>query len=768
MYRIVAELEARKTQTLGKTSTSAAEPSPALAALSGTRRKVAEIHDSATARVLERWSEQERKWERVNERLAAVVGREVADTVFNRVHDNRRRKEQAELLDRAVPLTEKFIDSQWLMSLRNNWTRYTPLGNIFSGLFISAEENMLKETPMEMVGRPAGSLGPRLAASMARSTIRSRARRRGWEGSEHLKTRRAQYAKGMSRVLPYEPEIDGLFVQGSSLEDTFYRRATHEVTAEDVEQFLFTADPTRFGALRMHSLRGAIPEEEESRASEPALEAPAVVPGPSATLSAHHLSLSCMRGGVAQGSLTLHNAGTTALYFDWMQVAQPGPLTAEDVAAPLTQVVSTGAFVIAPIKGALLPGKSQTFRVTFTALEPGTVLEHWNLETRPRIPERIHRVTFRGLSVVEDTNQLGRRAVVAKMGESEKERAVIRAVDRILENVAMTVDAPVPHAAVPGYDIDRLVAFMDRNNAAAPDLFYDPVALHEFQALFASFRDVVQSVLAERKKRKEDEEAAAAAETTTKAKGAAAKASDKKKGAAPEEIPVAPEPTLLAEFPAEWDGSLATMHAAAAALASFVEQFDAKEQEAPAAMAAAEASRHMASRMPELLNAMRFPPSHDGLVARAIRDELLRLADEVETKSEQVMQAMGPLSFSYPEDDEGMTEEEVEELRREEEERAAKVRQQKWRTKAIQACRKLICTGLTEELFTRVEELECAVKDAIYEEMKGVCGPSGEPETAETQWRHAKWIQRARTLLPPEVLEGGEEAPAASAEPSSG
>jgi|AntAceMinimDraft_1070359.scaffolds.fasta_scaffold238506_1 hypothetical protein len=43
-------------------------------------------------------------------------------------------------------------ENQWAMSLRDNWTRYVSVGNIFSGLFIMRDERTPKN-PLQ-VRRP--------------------------------------------------------------------------------------------------------------------------------------------------------------------------------------------------------------------------------------------------------------------------------------------------------------------------------------------------------------------------------------------------------------------------------------------------------------------------------------------------------------------------------------------------------------------------------------------------------------------------------------
>ena len=59
---------------------------------------------------------------------------------MERADEHRQRLEEIENLHMAVPLEERHGSDQWTMSLRNNWTRYVPVGNIFSGLFCPVED----------------------------------------------------------------------------------------------------------------------------------------------------------------------------------------------------------------------------------------------------------------------------------------------------------------------------------------------------------------------------------------------------------------------------------------------------------------------------------------------------------------------------------------------------------------------------------------------------------------------------------------------------
>ena len=51
-------------------------------------------------------------------------------------------------LEASIPWEERgggAGDEIFIQTLRNNWTRYVPLGNLFSGLFVEIKEKSLPE-----------------------------------------------------------------------------------------------------------------------------------------------------------------------------------------------------------------------------------------------------------------------------------------------------------------------------------------------------------------------------------------------------------------------------------------------------------------------------------------------------------------------------------------------------------------------------------------------------------------------------------------------
>lgn len=59
----------------------------------------------------------------------------------------RDKHEMISLLEAGIPFTQRGAGGAdvWPLCLRDNWTRYVPLGNIFSGLFVEIREKTAAE-----------------------------------------------------------------------------------------------------------------------------------------------------------------------------------------------------------------------------------------------------------------------------------------------------------------------------------------------------------------------------------------------------------------------------------------------------------------------------------------------------------------------------------------------------------------------------------------------------------------------------------------------
>ncbi|GLD96712.1 hypothetical protein PINS_up005395 [Pythium insidiosum] len=91
--------------------------------------------------VLAKWKQINADWERFKARTSKRLGKSEKQLVMTRASEYREQMEMYDALQRALPLSEKVGGDIWLVSLRNDGTRYVPVGNIFSGLFCPIRES---------------------------------------------------------------------------------------------------------------------------------------------------------------------------------------------------------------------------------------------------------------------------------------------------------------------------------------------------------------------------------------------------------------------------------------------------------------------------------------------------------------------------------------------------------------------------------------------------------------------------------------------------
>ncbi|KAG6954413.1 hypothetical protein JG688_00012352 [Phytophthora aleatoria] len=90
---------------------------------------------------LRKWRQMNRDWETFKIRAARRLGKAPQELVMSRAAAYREQREMYDALQKARPLSDKVGEDIWLVSLRNEGTRYVPVGNIFSGLFCPIRES---------------------------------------------------------------------------------------------------------------------------------------------------------------------------------------------------------------------------------------------------------------------------------------------------------------------------------------------------------------------------------------------------------------------------------------------------------------------------------------------------------------------------------------------------------------------------------------------------------------------------------------------------
>lgn len=102
-----------------------------------------QLIEERRVRALARWEAQQRSWAAQEEALVAATGQPASSLAMSkqRAVEYRAALQTKTQLMKAVPLADKGLGpAQWTMSLRDGWTRYVQIGNVFSGLFVNIEE----------------------------------------------------------------------------------------------------------------------------------------------------------------------------------------------------------------------------------------------------------------------------------------------------------------------------------------------------------------------------------------------------------------------------------------------------------------------------------------------------------------------------------------------------------------------------------------------------------------------------------------------------
>merc|ERR1711871_1845853 len=144
---------------------------------------------------VELWNLRNKQWRQFEHKISKKLNKREQDLVMVRSEDYRLQMEQYDLLQKATPLHEKHGSSYWLMSLRNEGTRYVPVGNIFSGLWCPVKEN--SDPSGLQIRRPGPQKGPMLVHDPDTGEVRGM---KTWEDSHLLKARAHELRKYVKKI----------------------------------------------------------------------------------------------------------------------------------------------------------------------------------------------------------------------------------------------------------------------------------------------------------------------------------------------------------------------------------------------------------------------------------------------------------------------------------------------------------------------------------------------------------------------------------------
>jgi hypothetical protein len=164
--------------------------------------------DEAHARALDAWEARRERWDALKRALAIRHDKRPGDLAMERCDEHRRKMEILTHLDMAAPVHEREGGTQWewRMGLRNNWTRYVAVGNVFSELYYVRDELAFADPEHVRRVRHAED-GASYSTKSGRSVLNSR----------YLTDRRRRLGARVANLLPGElrdEEVEALEVVG--------------------------------------------------------------------------------------------------------------------------------------------------------------------------------------------------------------------------------------------------------------------------------------------------------------------------------------------------------------------------------------------------------------------------------------------------------------------------------------------------------------------------------------------------------------------------
>eukprot|EP00736_Rhodelphis_marinus_P008150 Rmarinus@m.4309 len=277
------------------------------------------IHERTSAlrqeNVLKRWEQQQKIWDRYKHNMSTKLGKEESKLVFSRSEEYRERREEAELLEKATPAVELHGGDCWQMTLRDNWTKYVRIGNIFSGLYCPIKVRPTIEKAKQEYIRHPKVLDPSTKRLGATQQSTSSQHARTWKDSDILRAKQKRLEKNIRLLRPHEPEFEELGVVGLGEEG----RLKATLTTLKAEGFAET------NAKKQAQASSPVGAEEDahmdSERSQLAAGADAFgsapLPGPHLELTATCMCLRTLVGKSTSSGIRLYNTGDIAVFYAW-------------------------------------------------------------------------------------------------------------------------------------------------------------------------------------------------------------------------------------------------------------------------------------------------------------------------------------------------------------------------------------------------------------------------------------------------------------------
>ncbi|RLN49056.1 hypothetical protein BBJ28_00011462 [Nothophytophthora sp. Chile5] len=501
---------------------------------------------------LRKWQQMNRDWETFKTRAAKRLGKPPQELVMNRASAYREQREMYDALQQARPLCDKVGGDIWLVSLRDEGTRYVPVGNIFSGLFCPIRESSrlgprvrrpldYQQTEGELereIVKPLSKLEKRSLALLARKKWRLRKQLEVLQPHEvqgskssHLVVTTADlfaWAAG-STTASSGAESEGkddIRTNSDRLNDSGSSRHRSLRSRSSLSSLRIGEEPELTEGFEGPSLRIELVADEEELL--PDVEDGNQCKAPVECLPPLRLSFYTAVGEQQQHAVSVTNDGSTIVHFQWWRTSfndETSDLTAHlrgrrtrKDEQELESHVSTS---VSMPEGTLLPGETLQFVFTFESTAAGVFLEKWFLDTDPQ--PRIHygtappdadinaadlplevRLSCTAADNFVPWKRRHKRQIQVEQQETSFMVALL--VDEILDS--LTIPEPVSFANLePRNDATK---FYDHNGAfkseAFGDVYFSPDLVRDCQALYEQARLVLSSLSLENESVRHGEE----------------------------------------------------------------------------------------------------------------------------------------------------------------------------------------------------------------------------------------------------------------------
>jgi 3-phosphoglycerate kinase len=475
---------------------------------------------------LRKWRQMNRDWEAFKVRAARRLGKAPQELVMSRAAAYREQREMYDALQKARPLSDKVGGDIWLVGLRNEGTRYVPVGNIFSGLFCPIRESTKLgpsvRRPLDYyanqqehehdASRPLSKLERRSLDLLARKKWRLRKQLQVLQPHEVEHSSSSHLAVGTQDLFAWasgttehnNPEDDddegSVRMYSAGMDEASRRRRLRSYASPSSPKAMMSKE------LGSHFKGPSLRIAHVAEAGEEPI--PATAASGAAPLSPLRLSFYTPVGEQEQRSLSIANDGATVVHYQWWRA----PF--EDDDAELTsqlrgrrtrreeqELERSTTTSVSKLGGTLLPGETQAFVFTFESSRAGVFLEKWLLdaEPRPRIgfgSEASHEdlpveVRLRGVAHDNFAAWRRREKQLARVEQRASHFFVATLVDEILDGVrppeAVAFSALSPREA--------LTTFYAQNGSAGfSDVYFSPRFISGCHALYERAQGVLRAL----------------------------------------------------------------------------------------------------------------------------------------------------------------------------------------------------------------------------------------------------------------------------------